>query len=72
MDWNYVRDAAIALMPTLGVCILFYVVMKAIMNADRNERQAEQAIIQAAEATKQEAKPTVDGSAHLGADRDAR
>lgn len=70
MDWNYVRDAAIALMPTLGVCVLFYVVMKAIMNADRNERQAEKAIDQAAEAAKTAVKPTTDGRAKSAADSD--
>lgn len=47
MDWSYIRDAAIALVPTTGVCILFYLGMKAIMNADRNERLAEREIDQA-------------------------
>lgn len=33
-------DAVIALVPTAGVAVLFYFVIRAILRADRNERNA--------------------------------
>ena len=33
-------DYVIALLPSIGVGLLFYIVMRTIVNADRNEREA--------------------------------
>lgn len=33
-------DSVIALVPTVGVSVLFYFVLRAIFRADRNERNA--------------------------------
>ena len=35
-----VMDSIIALIPTVGVSVLFFFVLRAILRADRNERKA--------------------------------
>jgi hypothetical protein len=39
--WDAVYPYAAALLPTIGILVLFYIVMKNIMEADRRERRAQ-------------------------------
>lgn len=39
--WDAVYPYAAALLPTIGILVLFYIVMKNIIEADRRERRAQ-------------------------------
>ena len=41
MGWDTLRDVAYGVAPALGVSLVFYVVIRAIIRADASERAAE-------------------------------
>jgi hypothetical protein len=64
--WSWIGDALVSLIPPVLVGLLFWVIMRSILNADKNERKAYQKIEADVVASRQAATKAVSEQAPKG------